>query len=55
MLVQDLSQPVAWSYPLADPSRQSYSYQITEIRKDGTSQPQDAVSTTDMLVILPLK
>lgn len=55
MLVQDLSQPVTWSYPLADPSRQNYSYQITEIKKDGTSQPQAPVSTSDMLVILPLK
>jgi hypothetical protein len=55
MLIQDLSQPVTWSYPLADPSRQNYSYQITEIKKDGTSQPQDPVSTSEMLVILPLK
>lgn len=55
MLVQDLSQPLTWSYPLADPSRQSYSYQITEIKTDGTSLPQDPVSTSEMLVILPLK
>jgi hypothetical protein len=55
LLVQDLSQPVTWSYPLADPERQKYSYQITEIKKDGTAQPQDPVSTSDLLVILPLK
>jgi hypothetical protein len=55
MLVQDLSQPVTWSYPLADPQRQKYTYQATEIKKDGTTQALDPVSTSDLLVILPLK
>ena len=57
ILVQDLTQPVEWSYPVADTQRQSYTYQITTIRKDGSAQALDPVSTPDLLVtrVTPFK
>ena len=51
MLLQDLSQPVQWSYPVADSQRQNYTYQIKAIQKDGTEQTFDPVSTADLLII----
>ena len=53
-LVQDLSKPVAWSYPIADPARQSFTYQLTLIHANGQSEEKDAVSTGDLLIVCPL-
>ncbi len=53
-LVQDLSKPVAWSYPIADPARQSFTYQLTLIHANGQSEQKDAVSTGDLLIVCPL-
>lgn len=54
MLVQDTSKSVRWAYPVADPARQEYTYQITLIRSDGTMQAAPPVATSDLLVIRPL-
>jgi hypothetical protein len=53
-LVQDLSKPIAWSYPIADPARQSFTYQLTLIHANGQSEQKDAVSTGDLLIVCPL-
>jgi hypothetical protein len=55
MLVQDLRTPVHWSYPVADPARQAYTYQVTLIRADGTQSPQPPVTTADLLAIQSLQ
>lgn len=53
-LVQDPSQPLAWSYPIADPARQSYTYQLSLIHADGRTEQKDPVSTEDLLIVCPL-
>jgi hypothetical protein len=55
ILVQDLRTPVHWSYPVADPSRQTYTYQLTLIRSDGTQSAQPPVTTADLLAIQSLQ
>jgi len=56
MLVQDTSKPLQWSYPVADPARQQYTYQITTIQADGGTKQFDPVKASDLLIIrsLPL-
>ncbi len=54
MLIQDTSKSVRWAYPVADPARQKYTYQITFIKNDGTMQPAPPVETSDLLVVRPL-
>ena len=54
MLVQDTAKSVQWLYPVADPARQKYTYQITFIRRDGTMQTTSPIATSDLLVIRPL-
>lgn len=54
MLVQDTSKSIRWSYPVADPARQQYTYQFTFIRKDGSTDTSDPVKTSDLLVIKTL-
>jgi hypothetical protein len=54
MLVQDTSKSIRWSYPVADPARQQYTYQVTFIRKDGSTDTSDPVKTSDLLVIKTL-
>jgi hypothetical protein len=53
-LVQDTSHSVKWSYPVADPSRQQYTYQVTSIGQDGAMQDAAPVSTASLLIIRPL-
>jgi hypothetical protein len=53
-LVQDVSKPVMWSYPVADPARQSFSYQLTLIHANGQTEQKDPVSTEDLLIVCPL-
>lgn len=53
-MVTDLRTPLEWTYPVADPERQAYTFQTTLIRGDGTQQPLDAVTTTDLLAIQPV-
>ncbi|MGH8531190.1 MAG: hypothetical protein ACREV1_00320 [Gammaproteobacteria bacterium] len=54
MLVEDPKKPIRWSYPVADPARQTYTYQLTYIRNDGRVEPQPPVATTDLLVVQAL-
>ena len=53
-LVTDLTRPVAWSYPVADPARQSYDWTLTLIHGDGTLETRPAVTTSDLLIVVPL-
>jgi len=53
-LVTDLSQPVLWSYPVADRTRQAYTYELTLVHSDGRLEPLAPVSTEDLMVIQPL-
>jgi hypothetical protein len=53
-LVQDLSAPVQWSYPVADPAREAYAYQLTLVHADGRMEQRDPVTTADLLVVIPL-
>jgi hypothetical protein len=54
-LVQDLAKPLLWSYPIADPARQSFTYQLFLIRADGQIQQGDPVTTQELLVVCQLK
>ena len=54
MLVQDASKPLNWSYPVADPARESFIYQLSLIHADGRIEQKDPVTTADLLVICPL-
>lgn len=53
-LVEDTRQPLTWSYPVAHPDRQRYSYQLTLIHADGRIETRDPVATSDLLAIQPL-
>jgi hypothetical protein len=48
-LIEDTAKPCVWTYPVADPSRQEYTVQITRIGTDGTSQVQPPETTNDLL------
>jgi hypothetical protein len=50
-LVTDTAQPVKWTYAIADPARQAYTYQITLIRQDGTLDERPPVTTESLLVV----
>jgi hypothetical protein len=54
MLVQDTSKPLQWAYPVADPLRQQYTYQITAIQADGSIKQSDPIASGDLLIIRPL-
>ncbi|MEM7481951.1 MAG: hypothetical protein AAF481_12320 [Acidobacteriota bacterium] len=54
VLVEDTRQPLQWSYPVADPNRQTYSFQLTLIHSDGRIEKRDPINTSDLLVIQPL-
>jgi hypothetical protein len=54
MLVQDTSQPLQWSYPVADVVRQAFVYQLTLIHADGSSEAKDPVTSTELLIVCPL-
>jgi len=54
MLVQDTSKPLQWAYPVADPARQQYTYQITAIQADGSIKQSDPIASSDLLIIRPL-
>ncbi len=54
MLIEDSRAPVRWSYPVADPARQAYTWQLTLIRGDGTLDVRPPVTTTDLLLVQPL-
>jgi len=53
-LVTDPSQPVRWVYPVADPARAAFTYQLTAVRADGQVQPLAPVTTSDLIVIAPM-
>jgi hypothetical protein len=53
-LVEDTRKPIKWSYPVADPARQTYTYQLTSIAADGTITAQEPRATSDLLVVHPL-
>jgi hypothetical protein len=54
MLVQDTSKTLPWSYPVADPARQAFVYQLTLIHADGHNEVRDPVTSTELLVVCPL-
>lgn len=53
-LVDDARAPIRWAYPVADPARQAYSYQLTLVQGDGTLDVRPPVTTSDLLVVQPL-
>ena len=53
-LVQDTSHSLKWSYPVADPSRQQYTYRILAIKEDGSLQEAAPVTTSDLLIVKTL-
>jgi hypothetical protein len=54
MLVEDTRKPITWSYPVADTTRQTYTYQLTSIAADGAITVQEPRATSDLLVVHPL-
>ncbi|MEM7052236.1 MAG: hypothetical protein AAF604_21395 [Acidobacteriota bacterium] len=53
-LVEDTRQALRWTYPVAHPDRQTYSYQLTLIHGDGRIERREPVKTADLLAIQPL-
>ena len=53
-LVQELSKPLSWSYPISDPARQAFTYQVSLIHADSRIEQLDPVTTQDLLIIYPL-
>jgi hypothetical protein len=53
-MVQDTSKPLDWSYPIADLTKQAYSYEVSLVHADGRIETRDPVSATDLLLIVPL-
>ncbi len=53
-MVTDTTKPLAWSYPIADPTRQAYTYQLSLVHSDGTIETRDPVSSVSLLLIVPL-
>lgn len=54
ILVEDTRSPLRWSYPVAHPDRQEYSYQLTLIHADGRLEEREPVRTANLLAIQPL-
>lgn len=54
ILVQDTRSPIRWAYPVADPERQTYRYQLTLIGADGSLRRLDPVATQELLIVVPL-
>lgn len=55
VLVRDLSRPVPWEYPVADPARRAFSVQLTYIRGDGTQDQRPPALSSDKLVVVTLE
>jgi hypothetical protein len=53
-LVQDTSKSLKWTYPVADPARQEFTYQITSIAQDGSMHDAQPVATSSLLIVRPL-
>jgi hypothetical protein len=53
-LARDTTQPVTWSYPIANQAKQTYSYQLSMIHADGRVEARDPVNASDLLLIVPL-
>jgi hypothetical protein len=54
MMMTDASKTVDWSYPIADPAKQTYTYQLTLVHSDGGLEVRDPVNAADLLLIIPL-
>jgi len=54
LLVADATKPLAWSYPVADPARAAYDWTLTLVHGDGRIETRPAVTTSDLLVVVPL-
>ena len=52
--IQDTRLPLRWSYPVADTQRQHFSYQLTLVGMTGAQRTLDAVTTQELLVLVPL-
>jgi hypothetical protein len=50
-LVQDPRTQVEWSYPVADPSRETYTCQLTYIHDDGRVDPQPPTTSSDLMLV----
>jgi hypothetical protein len=53
-LVDDTKAPIRWTYPVADPARQAYTYQLTLVHADGTIDARPPVITADLVAVQPL-
>lgn len=53
-MVRDTTKPVGWSYPIADLTRQAYTYQVSLVHADGSIEARDPVAASDLLLIVPL-
>jgi len=53
-LAQDPLAPLAWQYPVADPTRADYQFTITRIHADGTSTTDPTLTGSDLLRVIPI-
>ncbi len=55
VLIQDVKEPLRFTYPVADIERRAFTYQLTLIGEDGESRALDPVTTTDKLAVVALR
>jgi len=53
-VVQDPMAPLTWSYPVADPARQDYTFALTRVAADGTSRDDPPLTGSDLLRVVPI-
>jgi hypothetical protein len=53
-LITDVSRPVHWSYPVADPARAAYTFQLSVVGADGQLRPGPVSTTSDLIAIATL-
>ncbi|MEM7152829.1 MAG: hypothetical protein AAF799_08300 [Myxococcota bacterium] len=53
-LIRSVAQPQKWRFPQRDPEVKQWSYQLTKIAMDGTSEELDPVTTTALIAVFPL-
>lgn len=53
-LVQDPVTPLDWSYPVADPAREDYTFTLTRIATDGTSHDDTPSVGSELIRVVPI-
>jgi hypothetical protein len=50
-LITDPSKPIVWTYPVADPARETYTCQLTYVHVNGSVEERPSFTSSDLLLI----